>query len=408
MKKLSPKRQAFVTAAIDNGYSNPINRADVKEIVELYGDSYGFAWPSWITADLDRRLDRGVFDVPEINGTSPRPKSADTAPVPAPVEKPSPVVASAVEQSVATSTMDMTMGMTGGERQSLVPEKFKGYVKWGHYSDIKTWLKSPNYTSLFITGLSGNGKTLMVEQVCADLKLECFRVNITCQTDEDDLLGGFRLVNGNTVWMDGPVTLAMKQGAVLLLDEIDLASKKVMCLQSVLEGRGVYLKKIQQWVKPAKGFKAISTANTKGRGDDTGKFSGTGILNDAFLDRFKYTYEQPYATRATERKILTKAGCDDADFVDNLTKWSEIIRKTFAEGAIDDIISTRRLVDIVEAFEVFNDKKKVLKLSLSRFDEDTQETFLNLYDKVDADTDFNADDAGDETPATAEGNECPF
>jgi MoxR-like ATPase len=181
-----------------------------------------------------------------------------------------------------------------------------------------------------------------------------------------------------------------------------------MCLQSVLEGKGVFLKKIGQWVKPAAGFKVVGTANTKGRGDDTGKFSGTGILNEAFLERFKYTYEQPYATRATERKILKGAGCTDADFVDNLTKWSEIIRKTYYEGAIDDVISTRRLVGIVEAFVVFNDKKKVLKLSLSRFDEDTQETFLNLYDKVDADTDFNADDAGDETPATATGNECPF
>ena len=408
MNKLTPKRQAFVTAAIDNGYSNPISRADVKEIVELYGESYGFAWPSWITADLGRRLDRGVFDVPEINGTSPSPKSADTAPAPAPVASPAPVVASAVEQSVASPVMDMTMGMTGGERQSLVPEKFKGYVKWGHYKDIKTWLKSPNYTSLFITGLSGNGKTLMVEQVCADLKLECFRVNLTCQTDEDDLLGGFRLISGNTVWQDGPVTLAMKQGAILLLDEIDLASNKVMCLQSVLEGKGVFLKKIGQWVKPAAGFKVVGTANTKGRGDDTGKFSGTGILNEAFLERFKYTYEQPYATRGTERKILKGAGCTDADFVDNLTKWSEIIRKTYAEGAIDDVISTRRLVNVVEAFQVFNDKKKALTLCLSRFDEDTQETFLNLYDKVDADTDFNVDDAGDEVVESATGNECPF
>jgi len=250
---------------------------------------------------------------------------------------------------------------------------------------------------------------LMVEQVCADLKRECFRVNLTCQTDEDDLLGGFRLINGNTVWQDGPVTLAMKQGAVLLLDEIDLASNKVMCLQSVLEGKGVFLKKIGQWVTPANGFVVIGTANTKGRGDDTGKFSGTGILNEAFLERFKYTYEQPYATRATERKILTKAGCADDDFVDNLTKWSEIIRKTYLEGGIDDVVSTRRLVNVVEAFDVFADKKKALTLSLARFDEDTQETFLNLYDKVDAETDFNADESNSSEPnESAQGNECPF
>jgi len=248
---------------------------------------------------------------------------------------------------------------------------------------------------------------LMVEQVCADLKLECFRVNLTCQTDEDDLLGGFRLVNGNTAWQDGPVTLAMKSGAILLLDEVDLASNKVMCLQSVLEGKGVFLKKIGQWVKPANGFKVVGTANTKGRGDDTGKFSGTGILNEAFLERFKYTYEQPYATRATERKILKGAGCSNTDFVDNLTKWSEIIRKTYAEGAIDDVVSTRRLVNVVEAFDVFGDKMKALKLCLARFDEDTQETFLNLYDKVDVDTDLNGEDVA-ENSVNATDNECPF
>ena len=408
MTQLKPRQLDFINALKDAGMGTELTFAEMQSVCDSSG-IYKMP-PSWITHDTDRKVRRGVYAIPEIDGNSPSPKSADTAPAPAPVEeKPSPVVAGVVEQSVATSTMDMTMGMTGGERQSLVPAKFNGYVKWGHYSDIKMWIKSGKYTSLFITGLSGNGKTLMVEQVCADLKRECYRVNLTCQTDEDDLLGGFRLINGNTVWQDGPVTMAMKSGAVLLLDEIDLASNKVMCLQSVLEGKGVFLKKIGQWVTPTDGFAVIGTANTKGRGDDTGKFSGTGILNEAFLERFKYTYEQPYATRATERKILKGAGCTDEDFADNLTKWSEIIRKTYAEGAIDDVISTRRLVNVVEAFDVFNDKKKALSLCLARFDEDTQETFLNLYDKVDAETDFNADDAGDDVaPATAEGNECPF
>ena len=402
--QLKPRQNEFITALKEAGCGTELTFAEMQEVCDSCG-IYKMP-PSWITHDADRKVRRGVYAIPEISGISLSPKSA-VAPAPTPVTAQSPVVVGAVEQAVSTPIMDMTMGMTGGERQSLVPAKFSAFVKWGHYNDIKTWLKSGRYTSLFITGLSGNGKTLMVEQVCADLKRECFRVNLTCQTDEDDLLGGFRLINGNTVWQDGPVTLAMKQGAVLLLDEIDLASNKVMCLQSVLEGKGVFLKKIGQWITPKAGFAVVGTANTKGRGDESGKFSGTGILNEAFLERFKYTYEQPYATRATERKILTKSGCADNDFVDNLTKWSEIIRKTYLEGGIDDVISTRRLVNVVEAFEVFADKKKALTLCLARFDEDTQETFLNLYDKVDADTDFNADDAGD-TATSHESNECPF
>ena len=404
---LKPRQLEFVNALAEAYPSNTeLTFAEMQDVCDSCG-IYKMP-PSWITHDTDRKVRRGVYAIPEISGGStPAPKSAVSVPAPAPVAPVAPVVAGAVEQTVQTAVMDMTMGMTGGERQSLVPAKFDGYVKWGHYSDIKAWLESGRYTSLFVTGLSGNGKTLMVEQVCADLKRECFRVNLTCQTDEDDLLGGFRLVNGNTVWQDGPVTLAMKSGAVLLLDEIDLASNKVMCLQSVLEGKGVFLKKIGQWVSPAKGFAVVGTANTKGRGDDTGKFSGTGILNEAFLERFKYTYEQPYATRATERKILTKAGCTDGDFADCLTKWSEIIRKTYLEGAIDDVISTRRLVNVIEAYEVFNDKMKALKLCLARFDEDTQETFLNLYDKVDVDTDLNGEDVA-ENADNATDNECPF
>jgi len=399
---LKPRQLAFIQALSDAGCTSPLTYKDMQAVCDST-DTYKMP-PSWITHDTDRKVSRGSYAVPEIDGAVLTPSNSDVVvPAPTPATVQSPVVG-AVEQPVP-AMMDMTMGMTGGERQSLVPAKFDGYVKWGHYADIKTWIKSGRYTSLFVTGLSGNGKTLMVEQVCADLKRECFRVNLTCQTDEDDLLGGFRLLNGSTVWMDGPVTLAMKAGAVLLLDEVDLASNKVMCLQSVLEGKGVFLKKIGQWVTPAKGFAVVGTANTKGRGDDTGKFSGTGILNEAFLERFKYTYEQPYATKGVEKKILIKSGCTDADFADNLTKWSEIIRKTYLEGAIDDVVSTRRLVNIVEAFNVFNDKKKALKLSLARFDEDTQETFLNLYDKVDADTDFNADESSADK---AEGNVCPF
>jgi MoxR-like ATPase len=296
------------------------------------------------------------------------------------------------------------MGMTGGERATLVPERFSGYVAWGHFSDVEQIVRSKQFYPIFVTGLSGNGKTLMVEQCCAKLKRECYRVNITRQTDEDDLLGGFRLVNGNTVWQDGPVVCAMKNGGVLLLDEIDLGSANLMCLQPVLEGKGVFLKKINQWVKPATGFTVFATANTKGKGSDDGRFVGTGVMNEAMLDRFPITLEQPYATRATERKILTKAGCDDVAFADHLTKWAEIIRKSFYEGAVDEIISTRRLVDIVKAFGIFDDKTKAINFCLSRFDDDTKEAFLNLYSKVDADM----APAADEAVGSTENSECPW
>jgi cobaltochelatase CobS len=289
-----------------------------------------------------------------------------------------------------------------------VPAKSPEFVKWGHYSDIKKIIQSRKNINVFITGLSGNGKTFMVEQVCADCKRECYRVNLTRQTDEDDLLGGFRLINGNTVWQDGPVTVALKTGGVLLLDEVDLASHNIMCLQSVLEGKGVFLKKIGEWITPADGFVVIATANTKGRGDETGKFAGTGVLNEAFLERFPFTYEQPYATRATEKKILVKSGVSDVEFADCLTKWAEIIRKTYLEGGVDDVISTRRLVNIGEAFDIFGDKRKALKLCLARFDEESKETFIKLYEKVDADMSRQDEIGEDATTASAEGNKCPF
>jgi cobaltochelatase CobS len=299
---------------------------------------------------------------------------------------------------------NMVMGMTGGQRTTLVPTKFDGYVAWGHFKDVEKIVRSKQQINIFITGLSGNGKTLMVEQVCAKLKRECYRVNITRQTDEDDLLGGFRLINGSTKWCDGPVVRAMRNGGVLLLDEVDLASNNIMCLQSVLEGKGVFLKKIGQWVTPAEGFQVFATANTKGKGSEDGRFVGTGIMNEAFLDRFPITMEQPYATRATERKILTKAGCDDADFADNLTNWAEIIRKTFIEGGIDEVISTRRLVNIVETFNIFGDKMQALSLCMNRFDDLTKKSLMDLYEKVDADVQSPEND--EVTSATS--NECPF
>ena len=268
--------------------------------------------------------------------------------------------------------------------QNLIPQKDDSFVKFGNFTDIKKIIESRVFYPTFITGLSGNGKTFSVEQACAQLGRELIRVNITIETDEDDLIGGFRLVDGATVWHDGPVIQALQRGAVLLLDEIDLASNKILCLQSILEGKGVFLKKIGRRVDPASGFNVIATANTKGKGSDDGRFIGTNVLNEAFLERFPVTFEQEYPTTATEIKILNKL-CDDENFCKRLADWADIIRKTFYDGGIEEIISTRRLVHIVRAYDIFGDKAKAIQVCVNRFDDETKQAFLELYDKVDAD-----------------------
>tara|TARA_R110000824_G_scaffold23583_3_gene84313 strand:- start:1897 stop:3117 length:1221 start_codon:yes stop_codon:yes gene_type:complete len=406
MNQLNARQLDLLKALADAGCTSPISRQEIFDACRASG-AYACP-PSWLTQDSARKLDRGLYECPELaefNGES-TPK-VDSPATPALTCGPDEIEESVSPQgAVEVAQASMIMGMTGGDRASLVPGRFDGYVAWGHFSDVEKIVRSRQQYNIFITGLSGNGKTLMVEQVCAKLKRECFRVNITRQTDEDDLLGGFRLINGNTVWQDGPVVSAMRNGGVLLLDEIDLGSHNLMCLQPVLEGKGVFLKKIGEWVKPADGFQIFATANTKGKGSDDGRFVGTGVMNEAMLDRFPVTMEQPYPTRATEKKILTKAGCDDADFADHLTKWAEIIRKSFYEGAVDEIISTRRLVDIVNAWGIFGKKEKAIAMCLARFDDDTKEAFLSLYGKVDADAEMTT-----ETPdgvATSNDTECPF
>ena len=273
--------------------------------------------------------------------------------------------------------------------QNLIPDKDDTFVKFGNFGDLKKIIQSRLFYPTFITGLSGNGKTLSVEQACAQLGRELIRVNITIETDEDDLIGGFRLVDGATVWHNGPVTEALQRGAILLLDEVDLASNKILCLQSILEGKGVFLKKIGKYVKPTKGFNVFATANTKGKGSDDGRFIGTNVLNEAFLERFPVTFEQTYPTPATEQKILEgialDLGVEDRDFCKRLVDWADIIRKTFYDGGIDEIISTRRLVHIIRAFSIFKDKAKSIQVCVSRFDDETKQSFLELYDKVDAD-----------------------
>jgi hypothetical protein len=268
--------------------------------------------------------------------------------------------------------------------QNLIPQKDDTFVKFGNFSDVKKIIQSRIFYPTFITGLSGNGKTLTVEQACSQLGRELIRVNITVETDEDDLIGGFRLVGGETVWHNGPVIEALQRGAVLLLDEIDLASNKILCLQSILEGKGVFLKKIGKWVAPTEGFQVFATANTKGKGSEDGRFIGTNVLNEAFLERFPVTFEQEYPSPAIEAKILGKT-CDDDQFTTKLVDWADIIRKTFYDGGIEEIISTRRLVHIVKAYKIFGDKAKAIQVCINRFDDETKQAFLELYDKVDAD-----------------------
>ena len=372
--KMNDKRLAFVAEARDllGADRTTITRTEIMLVM----DERNQPNPSWI-----RKLktgNRGEYYLPADNGMY---GSVDL------VEAVNSAITT-VNESVASVQMAPSAVGVMDEQDSYIPEKFEGYVPWGNFNTIKDVIKSNIFYPLFITGLSGNGKTLMVQEVCARLKREYVRANITIETDEDDLIGGFRLLNGETVWHDGPVITAMKRGALLLLDEIDLASNKIMCLQPVLEGSSIYIKKIGKWVHPAKGFNVIATANTKGQGSDDGRFIGTNIMNESFLERFPVTIEQSYPTGKMEEKILNnefaKHDKVENDFSGNLVKWADVIRKTFYEGGVDEIISTRRLVHIVNAFAIFDDKLKSISMCISRFDSETKESFLDLYSKVDA------------------------
>ena len=284
--------------------------------------------------------------------------------------------------------------------KNLVPAVDETFFKFGNFADIKKVIQSKQFYPTFITGLSGNGKTFSVEQACAQLGRELIRVNITIETDEDDLIGGFRLVDGATVWHNGPVIEALERGAILLLDEIDLASNKILCLQSVLEGNGVFLKKIGRFVRPARGFNILATANTKGKGSDDGRFIGTNVLNEAFLERFPVTFEQAYPSVNNEIKLLglhaDRVGVKDSEFVKKLVDWADIIRKTFYDGGIEELISTRRLVHILRAYSIFKNKAKAIQVCINRFDDETKQSFMELYDKVDADFEMPTEEVKDE------------
>ena len=360
--------------------------------------------PLWFRQDSENpmKVGRGRYDLSSIaSGNSAPVERTRVAPAaPAPVSDSAPPASAIMQQSLVSS-------------ESVIPAKDSDFVAWGHFDDVATIIKSGAFYPTFVTGLSGNGKTTMIMQACAKVNRECYRVNITSQTDEDDLLGGFRLVNGETVWYDGPVIQAMKNGAVLLLDEIDLGASPLMCLQPVLEGKGIFLKKINQFVEPAPGFQVFATANTKGKGDDTGAFAHTGILNEAFLDRFPVTLEQAYAANGVEKRILLKKmktlGVEDKDFAGNLVKWADAIRKTFMEGGISEIITTRRLLSITQAFSIFNDKAKAISMAISRFDEETKHDFLKLYEKIDAEVELS--ETPDSAPVEVDPsnpNNCPY
>ena len=321
-----------------------------------------------------------------------------------------PVVVTSTESSSENVVMNLVA--TNMEKQNLVPSIFEGFVPWGNYTNLKKIIKSGMFYPVFVTGLSGNGKTLMIEQLHAEMKKELIRINITIETDEDDLLGGFRLVAGETKFVPGPVIEAMERGCTLLLDECDLGSNKMLALQPVLEGKGVFLKKINKWITAKEGFNVMATANTKGKGSEDGRFIGTNILNEAFLERFAITIEQPYPAAAIEKKIvlgsMKKYNAVDKDFADNLVTWAEVIRKTFFDGGVDEVISTRRLDHIVKAFAIFKDKMKSIELCVARFDDDTKQSFMDLYTKVDAGVELSDESKFEDVFNVEDSNEPSF
>lgn len=394
MNRLNETQTAQVEALYKKYGRTDLSRSEINDMVK----SGEISNPSWLK-NKKYLVSRGVYSLP-IAGNDFSPSLTDVPLVP---EEP--------KEPVVSQAAFVVSSLVG----NIVPDKDPVFVPWGSFTDIKKIVSSKAFYPIFVTGLSGNGKTMNVSQACAATNRECIRVNITIETDEDDLLGGYRLQDGQTVWQNGPVIEAMERGALLLLDEIDLASNKIMCLQPILEGNGVFLKKINRFVKPAKGFNVIATANTKGQGSDDGKFIGTNILNEAFLERFPITIEQAYPTNKIEEKILLNVMSDkglssavDNEFAKSLVTWADIIRKTYYEGGVDELISTRRLVHIVEAFSIFKNKMKAIEMCTNRFDLDTKTSFLDLYTKIDGGEDvsswLNDDFVPEESDDVEDGN----
>jgi len=374
---LNTKQQEFVDYAVEKFGTAELTVAELKEANAHFGCKYA---PQWLIKNADYKVGKSTFRLPtESNMVSTASNVKEAVP-----ETEKVLTTKAPETATVSEAAYVVSSLTG----DIVPKKDPVFVSFGNYPDVKSIIKSKMFYPVFITGLSGNGKTMGVTQACAENKRELIRVNITIETDEDDLLGGYRLKDGQTVWQNGPVIEAMERGAVLLLDEIDLASNKIMCLQPILEGSGVFVKKINKFIKPANGFNVIATANTKGQGSEDGKFIGTNVLNEAFLERFPITFEQSYPKPAVEEKILVNtlktSGKSDKDFCKKLVTWADVIRKTYFDGGVDEIISTRRLVHIIQAYSIFNKKMKAVEVCTNRFDDDTKNSFIELYTKVDA------------------------
>ncbi len=384
MTKPNDKKQAFIDACMDkfdadsNG-DHILTIHQLKEVASDFGMKYA---PQWLVKNPANKVGRALFKLPALGEVTS--VHASRLVQAAEQYEPTPKTEKIDNTETKTEAAYVVSSLTG----NIVPEKDPNFVNFGDYTSVKSIIASKKFYPIFITGLSGNGKTLGVTQACAEKKREMIRVNITIETDEDDLLGGYRLRDGQTVWQNGPVIEAMERGAVLLLDEIDLASNKIMCLQPILEGNGVFVKKINKFVKPALGFTVVATANTKGKGSEDGQFIGTNVLNEAFLERFPITFEQKYPSVKIETKIISKMleteNAKDDDYASNLVNWADIIRKTYQEGGVDEIISTRRLVHIAKAYSIFKNKLKAVEVCTNRFDDDTKQSFIDLYTKIDS------------------------
>lgn len=395
----SDNRDKFLSLIAATGQAS----ITIKEIQTIC-DANGMKIPQWFTKEEENRLGRGLYKVPN---TIVAPASTAKVNLTAQVLQ-MPV------QSPAPSTMQkITNLVTDMEQMNLVPTLYSNYVPFGNFEDLNRIIGSNKFYPVFITGQSGNGKTMSVEQVCAKLKRKFVCISMTPETDESDLLGNYVLMNGEMVWRDGPVTVAARQGAVLCIDEIDYGAQNLSCLQRVLEGKPFLLKKKNEVIAPAAGFTIIATANTKGKGSDDGRFMFTNVLNEAFLERFPITFEQGWAPNTVEKKIVKKElaseGRADDEFADNLVVWADAVRKTFEDGGCDEVISTRRLVHIAKAYGIFGDRLKAIQYCLNRFDEDTKASFLDLYTKVDASVSMA--NTVPEVTATApsyKGDEVPF
>ena len=377
------KKQAFIDACMskfesDSNGDHILTIDQLKDVASTFGMKYA---PQWIVKNPVNKVGKGLFKLPALGEVV----SVDASRlVQAAEQYESPKTEKIDNTETKTEAAYVVSSLTG----DIIPEKDPNFVTFGDYSSVKSIIASKKFYPIFITGLSGNGKTLGVTQACAEKKREMIRVNVTIETDEDDLLGGYRLRDGQTVWQNGPVIEAMERGAVLLLDEIDLASNKIMCLQPILEGNGVFVKKINKFIKPALGFTVVATANTKGKGSEDGQFIGTNVLNEAFLERFPITFEQKYPSVKIETKIISKMleteSVKDDEYATNLVNWADIIRKTYTEGGVDEIISTRRLVHIAKAYSIFRNKLKAVEVCTNRFDDDTKQSFIDLYTKIDS------------------------